>query len=122
MADYVVPAGHVGVHEKTLAAATVDTVTFQLGSASSPGWASRLPRAVEILSDGADDIYATTDGSTPTVTGTNCYRVPAAAGSTVIDVSDDDPTDEVVVKLISAGAPTYSGSRAGPVFSLPDLA
>ncbi len=111
MANYAVPNGHVGVHEKTMVASTVDTVTFQLGSAGTPGWAD-LPKQVEILTDGAEDIYITVDGSVPTVTGTHCWRVPAAAGATVVDVRDSNPTDEVVVKLISSGTPVYSVSRA----------
>lgn len=112
MAAYEVPAGHVGVHEKALVAATVDTVTFVPGSSGAPGW-GRLPRRVEVLTDGAAAVYVTVDGSTPTVAGTNCYPVPAMAGATVIDVADSDPTDAVVVKLISAGTPVYSVSRAG---------
>lgn len=112
MAEYEVPNGHVGAHEKTLVGGVVDTVTFALGDPSAPGWA-RLPTAVEILTDGAADIYATVDGSVPSVGGTNCYRVPAAAGAAVIDVRDSDSTDVVVVKLISSGAPVYSVSRAG---------
>ncbi len=112
MAEYEVSSGHIGVHEKSMVAATVDTVTFEPGSPGSPGWAN-LPKAVEVLSDGAADIYATVDGSAPTVAGSHCYRVPAAAGATVIDVRDSDATDAVVVKLISAGTPVYSVSRAG---------
>lgn len=112
MADYGVPAGHVGAHAKTLVAAAVDTVTFELGSTGTPGWAG-VPKTVEVLSDGAADMYVTTNGSVPTVGGSHCYRVPALAGATVIDVRDSDATDEVVVKLISAGTPTYSVSRAG---------
>lgn len=112
MTAYEVPSGHVGVHEKTLTASVVDTVTFDPGDPGAPGW-GRLPRSVEVLSDGAADIYVTVDGSTPTVAGTNCYRLPASAGATVIDVRDSDATDAVVVKLISSGTPVYSVSRAG---------
>ncbi len=111
MADYTVPSGHVGAHAKTAVASAVDTVTFQTGSALQAGW-GRMPKAVEILTDGADDLYVTVNGSTPTVGGTNCYRVPAVPGATVINVQDADPSDAVVVKLISAGAPVYSVSRA----------
>lgn len=112
MTAYTVPNGHVGAHEKTLAAETVDTVTFQLGSPGTPGW-SKVPKRVEVITDGAADIYVTVDGSTPAVAGTACYRVPALAGAAVIDVNDDNSADEVVVKLISAGSPVYSVSRAG---------
>lgn len=112
MGDYTVPNGHVGVHEKTLVASTVDTVTFSVDVAgATPGW-GRPPKKVEILSDGADDIYVTTDGSAPTVRGTSCYRVPALSGSTVIGVQDSNARDAVVIKLISEGTPTYSVSRA----------
>lgn len=111
MANYTVPNGHIGAHAKTLVASTVDTVTFALGSTGTPGWA-RMPKSIEIISDGADDIYVTVDGSAPTVAGTACYRVPAFPGATVLDVRDSNPTDEVAVKLISAGTPTYSVSRA----------
>lgn len=111
MASYTVTVSEIGAHEKTLVASTVDTVTFTLGSTGSPGWA-RVPKKVEVITDGADDIYVTVDGSTPTVTGAGCYRVPAFPGATVIDVRDSNLTDAVVVKLISAGTPIYSVSRA----------
>ncbi len=111
MASYIVPAGHVGVHAKTLAASTVDTVTFVLGSTSSPGW-GKMPRSIEVITDGVADIYVTVNGATPTVAGTDCFRVPAAAGATVIDVDGSGAAAPVVVKLISAGTPAYSVSRA----------
>jgi hypothetical protein len=112
MASYTVPIGHIGAHNKTLVAATVDTVTFALGSTDTPGWAA-VPKAVEVLSDGSAPIYVTVDGSAPTDGGTHCYQVPAYAGATVIDVRDANPNDAVVVKLISTGTPVYSVSRAG---------
>lgn len=111
MAEYTVPAGHIGVHEKTAVAGVVDTVTFEVGSRNTPGW-GRLPRQIEVLTDGAADMYVTVDGSTPVPAATNCYRVPAAAGATVISVADADATDAVVVKVVSAGTPEYSVSRA----------
>lgn len=111
MGDYTVPSGHVGVHAKVMVATVVDSVTYALGSPSSPGWA-RMPLAVEVLSDGAADIYLTVDGSTPTVAGTHCWRIPAMAGSSTFDVRDSVANDAVVVKLVSAGTPTYSVSRA----------
>lgn len=111
MANYTVTVAQVGAHAKTLVASTVDTVTFTLGSVGTPGWA-RVPKRVQVITDGVDDIYLTVDGSAPTVAGANCYRVPAVAGTSVIDVTDTDPTDAVVVKLISAGTPEYSVSRA----------
>lgn len=111
MANYTVANGEIGVHAKTLVAATVDTVTFALGATGTPGWA-RVPKKIEVLTDGAADIYVTVDGSTPTIAGNNCWRVPALPGASIIDVTDSNPTDAVVVKLISAGTPTYSVSRA----------
>ncbi len=111
MAEYAVPSGHIGAHAKTLVGNVVDTVTFQTGSPSSPGW-GRMPKQIEVLSDGADDIYVTTNGSTPTIGGTHCYRIPPLPGASVIDVQDEDRLDAVVVKLLSDGTPTYSVSRA----------
>lgn len=112
MTNYTVNNGEIGAHAKVLGANVVDVVTFQPGTPGSVGW-NKLPKKVEVLSDGAADIYFTTDGSAPTVTGANCYRVPNSAGALTVDVTDSNPNDAVVVKLISAGAPTYSVSRAG---------
>lgn len=112
MTSYTVQMGQIGAHAKTLTANAVDTVTFALGADQSvSGWGD-VPKRVEIITDGAADIYVTVDGSTPTVAGAGTYRVPALPGSTVIDVRDNNPQDQVVVKLIAAGAPTYSVSRA----------
>jgi hypothetical protein len=95
MSTYTVQASEIGAHAKTLAAGTVDTVTFQ-----------RDCNTVEVLSiDGAAAIYFTVDGSTPTVGGANTYLVPAVIGALEVDV----PTaGNAVVKLISAGTPSYS--------------
>ena len=112
MAEHTVPVGHVGAHAKTLVAATVDTVTFALGTAGTQG-SARMPQAVEVYSDGSADIYVTVDGVAPTVAGTHCWRLPGQAGATTISTADNDPGDPVVVKLISSGTPVYSVSRAG---------
>jgi hypothetical protein len=111
MASHVVPSGHIGAHAKTLVAATADTVTYELGTVGALGW-NRMPQAIEILTDGVADIYVTTDGTAPTVGGSHCWRVPAVAGASRIDLGDQQAVNTpVVVKLISAGTPTYSVSR-----------
>jgi hypothetical protein len=111
MASYTVPNGHIGAHNKTLAGAVVDTVTFALGTPGTAGWAL-TPSRVEILTDGAADIYVTTDGTAPVVAGTQSWRIPAIPGSAVFDVRSQHSDDPVVIKLVSSGTPTYSVSRA----------
>jgi hypothetical protein len=98
VASYVVSAGNVGVHAKTLAASTVDTVTFT---------GKDLP-SVEVLSDGSADIYVCFGTGTPTVGGGNCQRIPAGSGGAILPVHT---TGDTVVKLISAGTPVYSVSN-----------
>jgi hypothetical protein len=98
MAAYTVPAGDVGVHEKQLAATTVDTVTFTGADLSE----------VEILSDGSAAIYVSFGAATPTVGGTGCWQVPAASSSAVLHPHTSGDT---IVKLISAGTPVYSVAR-----------
>jgi hypothetical protein len=62
---------------------------------------------VDVLNvDGLAAIYGTLDGSTPTVGGTNCFCVPAAIGSVQIAFTQGGGQN-VVVKLISSGTPTY---------------
>jgi hypothetical protein len=98
MASYSVAADHVGAHEKQLAPATVDTVTF----------ASDLAE-VEVISDGSADIYVSFGaGNAPTVAGSQCWRVPAGSGGAVFQPRTSGPT---VVNLISAGSPVYSVAR-----------
>lgn len=84
----------------TLAASTVDTVT--LGS-------SDVDTALIVNVDGAGIIYATGDGTTPTVAGDDIpVVVPALAGAfAVVDVVGS------AVKLISAGTPKYTVSKGG---------
>jgi hypothetical protein len=101
MANFSVPAGHVGVHEKTLAASTIDTVTFTGADLTE----------VEVISDGTADIYVSFGATTtPTITGTMCYRVPQATGGVMV-VFSVRTSGDTVVKLISDGTPVYSVSR-----------
>lgn len=100
MASVAVAAGQKGTHG-TLVAATVDTVTFTGIDFNE----------VEVLNrNGAAEIYFTVDGTAPTVGGTNCYVLPAAITSAIVGVPT---TGATVVKLISAGTPTYSVSGTG---------
>lgn len=99
MANYSVPANHVGVHAKALAAGVVDTVTFT---------GVDLPE-IEVLTDGTADIYVTFGASaTPTVAGTQCWRIPTGSGSATLPIRTSGDT---VVKLLSEGTPVYSVSR-----------
>lgn len=97
MATHTIATGQVAKHAITLAASTVDTVTF-----------ADNVQAVQIISDGAAAVYYTVDGSTPTVGGANCYIIPAAVAvdERVMNTSID------AVKLISSGTPTLSVQRA----------
>jgi len=98
MGSYTVAPGDIGVHEKKLVASTVDTVTF----------AGRDLTEVEILSDGTADIYVRVGGQPPTIAGSTSWRILSAMGSSIIPV---DTSGDTIVKLISAGTPTYSVSR-----------
>lgn len=98
MASYEVAERKIGAYVKTLAATTVDTVTFNDDCES-----------VEVRSNGAAAIYYTVDGSTPTVGGSNCYELPAIPSARAVGVPTAGKT---VVKLISPGTPEYSVSKA----------
>jgi hypothetical protein len=100
MATYTLNSGDIGAHAKTLAASTVDTVTFTDDVAR-----------VTIISDGTSAIYYTVDGSTPTVAGGNCYLLPAGAVSADTRTPRDVAGSGTVVKLISTGVATYSVQR-----------
>lgn len=84
----------------TLSASTVDTVT--IGS-------SDVDTAYVVNIDGAAIIYATGDGTAPTVAGDDIpVVVPALAGAyAVVDVVGS------AVKLISAGTPKYAVIKGG---------
>lgn len=85
--------GEVGMHAFVLTPNAVDTVTFVEDL-----------QLVTIISDGADAVYYTLDGSAPTVGGKNCYVIPAGGGADTREPKAPSTT----VKLISAGAPTLS--------------
>jgi hypothetical protein len=93
---YSVATGAVGVHSKTLAAGIEDVVTF-----------AGDPDTVEVLSNGAADLYVSTDGAAATVAGANTYVLPAGGPcARAIPSFSNSP-----VRLISAGTPTYSVTR-----------
>lgn len=98
MTSYEVPSGDVGVHLKKLTPNQVDQVTF----------IGRDLTEVEIMTDGAADIFVRFGGQDPIIGAGSCWRVPAGMGSSVIPVSTSKDT---VVRLISAGTPVYSVSR-----------
>lgn len=97
------------VAHATLVAATVSTQTLALvdpvGDLTSFATPPRAKVGVMNRS-GTAAVYFTTDGSTPTVGGANCYALPAALCELV--VADETPGATTVVKLISAGTPDVS--------------
>jgi hypothetical protein len=99
MASYTLTTGQIAAHAKTLVASTVDTVTYADDC-----------DMIEVLNiDGASPIYFRVDGTNPVVAGTGAYVVPASAGA-ALEVTI--PTaGGTIVKLISAGTPTYSVTR-----------
>jgi hypothetical protein len=79
----------------SLAAATVDRVTFE----------GNYERVEVLNRDGADEVYFTVDGADPTVAGDGTHVLPAQIGAVVVPSPGRRST---VVRLISAGTPTYS--------------
>ncbi|MFJ3984432.1 hypothetical protein [Streptomyces fungicidicus] len=99
MAEHTVQDGEWGIHGITLEAGTVTTVRF-------PDDVNEI----EVLShDGLAPIYFTTDGSTPAVEGRACRVLPASISSAQVQPPTAGPT---IIKLISAGTPKVSVSRA----------
>lgn len=96
MAAYTLNAGEVSAHAKTLAAATVDTVT--LGVEAS---------AVKVtMLSGTDPIYFRCDGQNPAIAGAYARIVAPMAGQAVtVNVVTPGLTK---VTLIAAGASSYS--------------
>jgi len=95
MATYNLAAGDIGAYEKTLVAATLDTVQF-----------AENVENVQIFTDGTAAIYVTVDGSDAVVVGPRSLLVPATPSVRTIKVNRREaPT---TVKLISVGTPKYS--------------
>lgn len=89
-------------YHSTLSANTVDTVTLTAWS-----------RYVLVINRSSDVIYATTDGTAPTVGGDDTYCVPANSSKMLFNEGvQPEPALGVaassVVKLISTGTPAYS--------------
>jgi hypothetical protein len=105
MASYTIAAfPAIAVHDKTLVASTVDTVTFADGA-----------RQAMVISDGTAKIYVTFDGSTPTASGASTHIMPAAPCALTQNLTQTDKTTGgPAVKLISAGTPVYSVERVYP--------
>lgn len=114
MATYTVTAGHIAAHDKTLVTSTVDTVTFQGTGAGDvfEGTPTGAATQVEVMTDGTAAVYFTTDGSTPTVSGANTYKIPASGGVSAMAVAPLVNNGDIVVQLISAGTPVYDVSIA----------
>lgn len=105
MANYAIAAGERAANAKVLVAATVDTVTF-------PRWTS----SVEVTSESPTAIDFTVDGSVPTTGGANTFRLPPQVSSRTVRCPRVVPpgamiAQPTVVKLISAGTPTYDVSE-----------
>lgn len=101
MANYSIASktgGEVGAYNKTLVASTIDQVSFDTRES-----------VVEIISDGTADIFGTTDGSTPTVNGPQCFIIPA--GGVIVRELSPRGSGTTVIKLISSGTPKYSVAR-----------
>lgn len=99
----------VSVHE-TLTATVVDVVTLTQVSGGS-GMSS--PGLTVVNRTGSDAIYFTLSAigtwpEDPTIGGKNTFVVPAAITSVRVPLNPGSIGNPAVVKLISAGAETYS--------------
>jgi len=101
MAAYTVPSGNIAANDKTLAAGVVDTVTFQDAIGG-----------IEVLTDGSAAVYFSVNGTTPTIGGTNTYKIPAAGGVVTRNVNPVPNEPAAIISLLSAGTPTYSVTRS----------
>lgn len=79
----------------TLTATVVATVS--IGAA---------PDSISVINRGTVDIFATVNGTDPTVNGDDTFAVPAGGYRSIRVANDSDGT--VAVKLISSGTPAYS--------------
>lgn len=99
MATYALGEGENGVWEQTLAANTVDTVTFALKELGG------VQFVTVVNATGASSIYFTVNGAAPTVGGRSTWWIPAVAGATRTVPGYGYPA---TVKLIAAASTTYS--------------
>lgn len=88
----------------TLTAATVATETLE--------WGAFIPAALLVVANhsGSDDLWYTFDGSDPAAAADGSYWVgPGQSGAHEMQVRrPSGQTDDLIVKLISAGTPSYS--------------
>jgi hypothetical protein len=92
-----IPLDAIASHNVTLTPNVVESFRF-------PDNVAQL----EILSDGASDIYFTVDGTTPTIGHPKSYRIQSVMGSTIMTPTASGPT---FVKMISEGTPNVSVGR-----------
>jgi hypothetical protein len=94
---FAIEDGEIGCYEKTLVPNGIDQVTIT---------DAELPTSLEFMTDGSARIYVTTDGSDPTIAGKHCYVLPAVRCVRMIPIPNA-AKGNVVVKLLSEGAPEY---------------
>lgn len=92
-------AGDIATPTIALSAATIDTVTF----------GDDCDKVEVFTKDGTAEVFFTVDGTSPSTSAKNSYYLPAVAGSS-LEVTV--PTSgKSVVKIISAGTPSYRVTR-----------
>jgi hypothetical protein len=100
MAEYKVSRRAIGAHAKTLEPDTVDTVVF-----------TDDLRQIEVVSDGAAEIYFTVDRDAPEVGDEFAYFLPAVPSSRIVK-APEGVRQGTQVHLISPGEPNYSVAKA----------
>ena len=85
MATYNLTATDLGAYDKTLAASTVDTVT----------WTGTTVEWVRVLNEGGVGIYVTMDGTNPTVSGAATIKVPGGTFAVIRGPADGADHREV---------------------------
>lgn len=69
------------------------------------------PLAIEIDSDGNGRIYSTINGEDPVVGSSKTREIPDYPAVRVINIPPSAIDEPLIVKLISAGAPTISMAK-----------
>lgn len=101
MATYAMGPGEHGAYAKTTSPDVIDVVSFEDDIA-----------AVEVFSDGSAALYVTIDGTDPVVGDPRSWELPAGGDVARVLRVQDTSGAAIVVKLVSAGAVTYSVSEA----------